>query len=121
MRRQTRAVVAQLDRATGYELVGWGFESLRPRFLQMTFLLVVRREAICRRRCRALTGRRESIQAPKIVDEDRGHQCGKAAKCVRMHEEYRPGAHQNGALGVTPIPIGLKSRSRKVHSRLPLA
>ena len=27
-----RAVVAQLDRATGYELVGWGFESLRPRF-----------------------------------------------------------------------------------------
>ena len=30
MRRQTRAVVAQLDRATGYELVGWGFESLRP-------------------------------------------------------------------------------------------
>jgi hypothetical protein len=26
-----RAVVAQLDRATGYELVGWGFESLRPR------------------------------------------------------------------------------------------
>jgi hypothetical protein len=25
------AVVAQLDRATGYELVGWGFESLRPR------------------------------------------------------------------------------------------
>ena len=25
-----RAVVAQLDRATGYELVGWGFESLRP-------------------------------------------------------------------------------------------
>ncbi len=30
--RRERAVVAQLDRATGYELVGWGFESLRPRF-----------------------------------------------------------------------------------------
>src|SRR5579862_9499188 len=30
--RSRRAVVAQLDRATGYELVGWGFESLRPRF-----------------------------------------------------------------------------------------
>ena len=29
-RGATRAVVAQLDRATGYELVGWGFESLRP-------------------------------------------------------------------------------------------
>ena len=28
--RAMRAVVAQLDRATGYELVGWGFESLRP-------------------------------------------------------------------------------------------
>jgi len=27
---RTHAVVAQLDRATGYELVGWGFESLRP-------------------------------------------------------------------------------------------
>ncbi len=27
---EMRAVVAQLDRATGYELVGWGFESLRP-------------------------------------------------------------------------------------------
>ena len=31
MTNEERAVVAQLDRATGYELVGWGFESLRPR------------------------------------------------------------------------------------------
>jgi hypothetical protein len=29
--RDEDAVVAQLDRATGYELVGWGFESLRPQ------------------------------------------------------------------------------------------
>jgi hypothetical protein len=29
-RHEHSAVVAQLDRATGYELVGWGFESLRP-------------------------------------------------------------------------------------------
>lgn len=28
---QNYAVVAQLDRATCYELVGWGFEFLRPR------------------------------------------------------------------------------------------
>ena len=31
--RRKHAVVAQLDRATGYELVGWGFESLRPHIL----------------------------------------------------------------------------------------
>jgi hypothetical protein len=33
-----QAVVAQLDRATGYELVGWGFESLRPRFFEKSNL-----------------------------------------------------------------------------------
>jgi hypothetical protein len=36
-----RAVVAQLDRATGYELVGWGFESLRPRFLLLVAAFAV--------------------------------------------------------------------------------
>ena len=28
-----------MDRATGYELVGWGFESLRPRFLRLVAAL----------------------------------------------------------------------------------